>query len=960
MTVIYNQAKIEISSKQGKLSLTDRHYIEKESVKWELSGCDCLSLKAPLGFCEPPVIKEVEVCYKKQQIHEDASGFSFFIYSEEKTGVVLRIETCIDERVCQYFDYTINFVGWKRVALPYDRGHMNGFPEKGMNRLNIRVLSCKDKAQSQALYFDELMFGVPIPLLNAAIALFPQSPTLNSPSTRKMTPKNPRGRMPVPLKSPPEEIADRQRSDFAMITRAFLELLDELDTPTPQSSETTLDKINEFYQGYEIKVSNGIVTGKFIKDSTAYCKMLKSVAWYYLKEPSEELFEIYFNLLWHLDDQNTEIAWYNGRGAASSLLMMRDALIKYDKLDFAIRFLREKYSFERLYATTSNASYGLAGYRFEDTDNIGMCLPSWLVCVLLARDSGEKVLDMRYFIEYLEDFVLGLAPGLESGYKPDGTSHHHCGFVLPYETVADLSIARVLYMLKGTSFMIKKEKTDWFKEIIETKYMVVNGAYEPYAIKQYRFNPTEAVNIRFLAYFAAAFDDDKIAGMYLSLADTIKSEREGKWYGYFQNKGIRSLPQQEGHKTLTYAAAAFHKREDFTLAVRGYSKYAYGQEIWSREGGRYTAFAYFRGFGFLEQLKGPDENGTNNGLFIDKGFDFTRWPGTTTLKLPLEWFCSQPLRNQDEYSEWLLSDSGFAGGLDCSSNGIFAFSLHGHEKYGLQSLRANKSYHFYDDITICMGSGIKNDISEYFTQTTIFQDYDHKPQRNGDFYIDSSGTAYLILDGQVPMVESGLCQSRDIYDLTDTYGERTTLLINHGFAPRDAAYSYLQLQAADEVSLKATQGALLSGDIKVLRQDEYAHVVRAYNKLSCVLFWRDYEFNCSIIKAVTESCIIMLEEQGDGSIVLSIADPDLRLYNGDSDAYDISRHMTESSIYSKSWCNQESIPSKIQVLLEGEYSLLKETDKLRVVWCDGTRTMLEAVCKDGLSVQGTLRKPEKQ
>lgn len=87
--------------------------------------------------------------------------------------------------------------------------------------------------------------------------------------------------------------------------------------------------------------------------------------------------------------------------------------------------------------------------------------------------------------------------------------------------------------------------------------------------------------------------------------------------------------------------------------------------------------AMYRPFGFLELSEHPSmDNGVQNGMMIEKEFDYRRWNGTTAVCIPYEQLKSRLLDVDDEWAEWLLSDQPFVGGLDDSrQNGIFVLLL---------------------------------------------------------------------------------------------------------------------------------------------------------------------------------------------------------------------------------------------------------------------------------------------
>lgn len=94
----------------------------------------------------------------------------------------------------------------------------------------------------------------------------------------------------------------------------------------------------------------------------------------------------------------------------------------------------------------------------------------------------------------------------------------------------------------------------------------------------------------------------------------------------------------------------------------------------------------------------------------------------TSIHLPFEQLRAKVL-NVDTFSgmeEMLYSDEAFAGGLSQARlNGNFGMKLHEHDKYN-GSHRARKSFHFFGDMIVCLGTDIENTNSEFPTETTVF------------------------------------------------------------------------------------------------------------------------------------------------------------------------------------------------------------------------------------------------
>jgi chondroitin-sulfate-ABC endolyase/exolyase len=120
----------------------------------------------------------------------------------------------------------------------------------------------------------------------------------------------------------------------------------------------------------------------------------------------------------------------------------------------------------------------------------------------------------------------------------------------------------------------------------------------------------------------------------------------------------------------------------------------------------------------------PDEMVTfTTSGWQEAGFDWNRFPGTTTIHLPFDQLRAKVM-NVDTFSgmeEMLYSDEAFAGGLSQAKlNGNFGMKLHEHDKYN-GSHRARKSYHFFNGTIVCLGTDIENTNEEFPTETTVFQ-----------------------------------------------------------------------------------------------------------------------------------------------------------------------------------------------------------------------------------------------
>jgi len=945
-----------ICSLKGNLYVTSKHYYEGATMAWEYEEGDALEVHTPIITREREEWISEHVTGDKKIYKEYPFGIHCWVYSEKDDGDLLKFEFGTAGKENLSFLYRLNFTGWKELSLPYERGLMKGTYSREMDYFRVSAIQGCGTVYVSSLHLCKPTN--PNPLYDR---MFPQVADL--PQLTRRGPRGPLEIYDISLNRPvfpAETITEEFERAFEDIRRKYLELMDETDVPPFDDGTDPYEEALKVYESYNLMYKDGIITGKPIRVPKVYARAMKAIALrFYETGRAEDADRVI--LMWrHLQDQNRQINWYHGRGIGSAFLLMREELKKRGLLEEAISYLKKSYKFARIYDTASKGARTHA--RYEDTDVIGMDLPSTLVCILLMENVPEKVQDMRHLVHYIEHFCLGYAPGLLSGYKPDGTASHHCGYIRQYEMVANYTLARVLYMLADTPFMIGEEAIRRFVDILRTEFLMYNGVYESFTICQYAFDPMRDTSVVEFSHMAKTLHSEELARMYVTLAQCSKKEQKHPSYQSFLEQGITPFAELTDHKTLSYIAAVFHRRKNWTVAVRGHSKYVYPMEIWpdetgpgARPGMRYTAFSLYRSFGFLEILYPPElEGGTNNGLHIDKGFDFCRWPGSTAVHIPLSQLKSEPLMIEDELSEWLLSDRAFVGGLDTSDkNGVFVMQLHGPVKYGLESFEATKTYHFYDDRILCLGSGICSGVAGCPAETTLFQDYGEGAVRNGNTLTDNRGNGYLVFDGAENLYfETRECVSRDVKDHNDTCGIRTFAVINHGDQPEYAHYGYL-LKVGEPCGQEDAD--MLEKRIVIRQQDSAAHIVQICNRTDYVFFRKAYDMEDRWIRSVSQGCLISVTEY-EKEISLTISDPDLRFYLGESEDYDLNRNKEEKSIYGRFWISQESMPSRIWVVVNGKITSLQTVKgTVKIIGSYEDRTILEFICKDGLTNEITFK-----
>jgi chondroitin-sulfate-ABC endolyase/exolyase len=333
------------------------------------------------------------------------------------------------------------------------------------------------------------------------------------------------------------------------------------------------------------------------------------------------------------------------------------------------------------------------------------------------------------------------------------------------------------------------------------------------------------------------------------------------------------------------------------------------------------------------------------------------------------------------------SDIGFIGGLShAGRNGVFVMPLHSRFQY-TKSLpdgqaaapdrffAANKSYFFFDDRIACLGSDIELPDSPFHVRTILFQKRLKTPATpiqidaqevtalpfavtlapdRPHTLLDTQCTGYYIPAGQSVTVVREHQTSRDGHDRNDTAGDAATAWFDHGANPTEARYAYVVLPDTSQPELEAFAAAMAGADgqapIQVWRQDSQAHIVldRHTRNWGCVFYaaqelprpeperhslWKRLRGLLSgaaapqrlPILAVSQPCLVMLEQTGADTLLVSIGDPDIRADKGPGAA------------------------STVRVTLDGAWRLAEAVPHCQAELTGDGSTVLTVTCTEGKS-----------
>lgn len=981
-----------IKTTDSEVAISEDHYKDgTRSLLWEYTSSGQISINKELRY-EPidPTGKDTYL-----------STFVVWIYNSTPTNKSIRFEFLKNGRVCTTFPFNINFRGWRAAWVCYDRD-MQGKPEEGMNEVRIIAPDVAGR-----LYIDHLITSV------KADHRY-QSPDVQVPFVNEETNNHWLQLLNVSHLTPDigqEPLTDQQTEDLNMMDKRFADLLYIPSTLTQKN----LESIRKEYDIYQIKTDeNGNISGlplfytravevyerlipdwknKFEDNNMEFRKyftLMNRIAIAYRNatntEQKDELENMFVNMFDHAQDQgvaygsclgNITHYGYSFRNFFTAYYLMKDVLIKTNRFhdaDMALRW----------YAMT-NEVFVKPEEPGMDMDAFNTIATGRFCSIMLMENSPEKVQYMRSFSRWIDNGCLP-AKGLNDAFKADGSAYHHCNNYPAYAVGGLSGATDMIYLMSRTSFAVSELAHQTVKNVLLSMRFYCNKLHFPLSMSGRHPNgkgtliPTHYGRMALAGSpdgisavdedMASAFlrlkkgDDDINARPEYSLA---KNSREDKILTDALTKsGYNAEAAPTGNMSMPYACLAVQRRADWSAVVRGHSRYLWAAEhyIGANRYGRYLAHGSMQ---IMTALANATVTPETSG-WVENGFDWTRIPGATAIHLPIDELEANIL-NVDKFSgfeEMLYSDEAFAGGISQQSiNGAFGMKLHEHDKYN-GSLRARKSYHFFDNVIVCLGSDIENINEKYDTETTIFQlaattdsvrNYWDNYRNNKGWWIDHIGTGYYIPTKRLDQVkfEKNYPQYSRLQNTgSETSANWVSLVYNHKKAPKNESYEYAVIPHIDEAGISAFSK---KPTYRVLQHNSDAHIVKDLksNAISYVLFETPDKLPKGIVQKVDTSCLVMVKENKK-DIVLTVANPDLALYRGSSDdIFDQEGKRIERSIYSRPWISNESKEIPVTITLEGEWIITKRNDACKLISSNKKSTVLLFTCKDGRSYDIALQ-----
>ena len=923
---------------------------------------------------------------------EVLNGFRAWVYNEEALDEVLTFgfgtESELSANNPRYqFQFGLNFTGWRAMWIHLREDARNN---SYTGPRNGRVTAFEIRApNSGTVYLDLMELVESIAWNRSADAQVPYVNANRADRTREY--RWSLNTLPGLL---PLQITDEERRAFETIAARYESWVfgnrvkdDEREPVRIRLNELTA-YIRRGYRNladYEIRREDDRILGNplFAARSpyrpyfqSVFQNVLLRLVLDYRLNGNEEAKDRVVDVFDYLHDQG----WADGSGVgamhheflriasyAHAVYLMRDILANTNRLERELASLKWYSMFGELYEQAwdpgTNADFlrSVAMYR--------------LLCILMMDDTPEKVANMRRYIVWLNN-ALDIAPGWLDTIKPDFVGFHHRGIYANAYAPNAFHVASVLvYLLHDTPFSVAEEKRDNLKQALLTARVMTN-TYDISTAIGGRFPLNTTVTDGLLpAYMYVALSypsvDAELAGTFMQLwrpqsqllieglfeqvASRIMylhTPGAMQMMADFAGAGYPPIAAPSGHWTLPYGALSIHRRADWMVSMKGWSKYVWDFES-SGSGenqlGRYLSYGSMLIYG-----NGDPVTREASGIVRD-GWDWSMWPGTTVIRL------SHAELNQ-KMDHRNFSDETFVGGVSLEGqNGVFALKLHDTE-YNT-SFRAVKTVFCFDDLLICLGSGIENNDGGHATVTPLFQaaiSEDLSTGVNGEnvraipytfsgttgqraWVMDSRGNGYVIPDGEGLRVQRQVQTPGDFGDDSGGTGTFELAYLDHGSAPQGASYHYAVLvqRSPDRVSAFAR-----SPEYDVWQRDGEAHIVhhRGMKATGYALFDTDARPKDGAIVSVSLPSLVMAREVGDG-LLLSVADPDFGW------RWEIQTpHRQDGTLV----VNQASMPRKVEVTVRGKWRLDRPYHLAEIVDEHEDQTVVAFICQDGKTVEVKL------
>jgi chondroitin-sulfate-ABC endolyase/exolyase len=480
---------------------------------------------------------------------------------------------------------------------------------------------------------------------------------------------------------------------------------------------------------------------------------------------------------------------------------MREPLLESGRLERVRNTLKYNYHYSQIFADgpavcSMDRHYNDVRYLFK---------------IAVMHDTPEEIVKhLRIFKRRYDRMIIDTI-------KPDGSLYHHGAHYYAYAGGAMASTSDTFLRTMGTPFQPSREAFNVVKMAVMNMRYYANVTDLP-VVMHGRHPGRQHLNGSAFSKMAEAgrgYNDGKLDPELAAAYLRLNPDDAGK--AVYTNEQIVAESAPQGNLAMNYAGLMGHRRGEWLAMVRGYGKYYWACESYNNA----NRHGLFFGNGTLSILAAGDPvNIIDSGCDIEKGWDWRMFDGATTIYMPYK----QMANGNGTMSE--RSGVSFVGGLSHrGENGVFVMPIRSALQYGKamnedqerpkgEMFEADKSYFFFDNRIVCLGSGIRAKDVHHSIRTTLFQNslkstdipiyIDGQAATNFPYktvlksekdhtLMDIQNSGYYIPAGQKIHVERRHQKSRNGHDNKDTEGDAAVAWLEHGNGPTNAVYEYVLL-----------------------------------------------------------------------------------------------------------------------------------------------------------------------
>lgn len=940
---------------KGTLSISSRHYrLGVESLRWDWMGGDTLTID--LSPAEEEWVNAN--LYIWGQNH-----FEMWVHNELPATDTFHVKFINWQGHNQFwFNFNTNYQGWRRMLRSYRHDMLKEYVQYDKYWWNVdKIFIVAPPEGSGSVYLDNIQY-MRTSEMKYADRQMPDLFTLANESyysndgfriLDSLTSK-------LPLTTPTAE----QRVEIDTIKQRIIE---ENIGVAPTANQ--LNEANTKYAGYNIEIEGDIIRGKDISDPSEIGEMFSAFTRDYTFNANTSSRDKAIKLLKLMLDGG--MAGGSGRWFAGNSWGYDD-MVFFKSLISASTFVDAELKFElwdwlRWSMGISLGSLPNNVGKFDE-DNFYVLREAFQCLIVFSPDEAYALQDLTNIRQYIEQFLLD-QPGTTDGMKPDGTAFHHYGHYNAYSYTYAAIIDPLLYIFRGTSFLITPQAYKNLRKVLYAQYLMCNKTQYANSLNgRHPFNS--------IFTFSGAFYTKmtKIGGEILGTPiDDIVAGMYARTYGQIRSPfDVPAEAAPNGFWQMNYSPLALYRKGGWAATIKGINNYFWGAEMTSTE----NRYGRYQGYGAVEIMY---PGGLNASGFNIEGWDWNKPPGTTTIQLP---FSDLKLPSSANYHAE-KNQLNFSGGVKFGNpspkvpSDVILANLRG--EYGMFALNFQqtaatpthnrsfvfrKSFFSFEDKIVCLGSNINNNDGAHSTITTLYQgalpstetatiidgtsitglgQADNLSKNSMHWLIDAYNTGYYILPGNTIHVER---QSQTSPDQSGsgatTTADYANAYIDHGKAPSGGQYAYVIAPNTTKEKMTAFANEMQSPSsavFDILQQDSAAHIVRENNSgvTGFSLFLPNNNLSSNeLLKGNDVPCVTVMQLKQD-TLRISLVNPDLNLVNNKSTAVPITLTLygtwTKISEIASKYANVISSAGGETILqfdpfdgLPAEISLINHTD----------------------------------